>query len=89
MKDITFIAAISIFTAGITVALATFATAKGQSEALGKAIEAISRQPENNAIISRIFFIGAAFIESIIIYCLVISLIILFANPFISLFSAK
>ncbi len=89
MNNITIIAVISIIMGGLTVALAAYPTAKGQSDALSRAIEAISRQPENNNDISRIFFIGAAFIESIIIYCLVISLIILFANPFIGLVAGK
>ena len=47
------------------------------------AMEAIARQPEAAGTISRTLFVGLAMIETMAIYCLVIALLVLFANPFI------
>ena len=42
----------------------------------------MARQPDLAERISRTLFIGLAMIESLAIYCLVVALILLFANPF-------
>jgi len=81
MNSITVIVAVSTFTAGIAVAIGGYGPARGLGEALGKALEAIGRQPEATAQITRTLFVGMALIESVVIYAFVISLIILFANP--------
>jgi F-type H+-transporting ATPase subunit c len=52
-------------------------------ESLTKALDAIARQPEASAQITRTLIIGMALIESIAIYAFVIALIILFADPLI------
>jgi F-type H+-transporting ATPase subunit c len=44
-------------------------------------LDAIARQPDAAERISRTLFVGLAMIESLAIYCLVIALILLFANP--------
>ena len=45
-------------------------------------MDAIARQPESAAsVISRTLFVGLAMIETMAIYCLVIALLLLFANP--------
>jgi F-type H+-transporting ATPase subunit c len=49
--------------------------------AMGRALDAIARQPEAERSIMRTLFIGLAMIESLAIYVLVIVLIILFRNP--------
>lgn len=87
MDSLTIIAAVSIFTAGFTLAIGGIMPSKGEGEALTKAIESVARQPEQANTIIRLFFIGAAVVESVAIYSLVIALIILFANPFIHLFT--
>jgi F-type H+-transporting ATPase subunit c len=46
-------------------------------------MEAISRQPEAAATLSRTLFVGLAMIETMAIYCLVIALLLLYANPFV------
>ena len=48
-------------------------------------MEAIARQPEAAGTISRTLFVGLAMIETMAIYCLVIALLVLFANPFIEI----
>ena len=58
----------------------------GMGSAINGAVEGISRQPEVHDKIQTLLLIGLAFIESLIIYVLVISLILLFANPFIGKF---
>jgi len=45
-------------------------------------LSAMAQQPDEAGPISRTLFIGLAMIESIAIYCLVISIILIFANPF-------
>ena len=47
-------------------------------------MDAIARQPEAANSISRTLFVGLAMIETTAIYCLVVALLLLFANPFIS-----
>jgi F-type H+-transporting ATPase subunit c len=53
-----------------------------EGRAIASAMEAIARQPEAGGTISRTLFVGLAMIEAIAIYCLVIALVLLFANPF-------
>ena len=55
----------------------------GEGSAVGKACEAIGRQPESSGAVTRTMFIGCAVAESTGIYGLVIALILLFANPFL------
>ena len=83
MDSITVIVAISTFSAALAVAIGGYGPARGLAEALSKALDAIARQPEATAQITRTLFVGTALIESIVIYAFVISLIILFANPLI------
>jgi len=81
MDSLTIIIAVSIFTAGLTIAIGGYAPSRGEGEALTKAIETIGRQPESANEITKLLFVGMAMVESVAIYSLVISLIILFANP--------
>lgn len=83
MNSMTIIVAVSIFTAGLAIALGGYGPAKALGEALSKALDAIARQPEASAQLMRTLFVGMALIESIVIYAFVIGLIILFANPLI------
>ena len=85
MDSITIIVAVSIITAGLTIAIGGYGPSRGQGEALAKAIETIGRQPESANEIIKLLFVGMAMVESVAIYSLVIALIILFANPLMSL----
>lgn len=75
------IAVVSIVTAGFTIAIGSLGPALGEGRAVSTALEAISRQPDSAGTITRTLFVGLAMIESTAIYCLVIALILLFANP--------
>lgn len=77
------ISLVSIFTAGITVSLGSIGPALGEGRALAQALDAIARQPDAANTITRTLFVGLAMVESTAIYCLVIALIVLFANPFV------
>jgi F-type H+-transporting ATPase subunit c len=82
MEEINLIAAISIFTAGITIAVGSIGPALGQGRAVAQALSAIAQQPDEANNISRTLFVGLAMIESTAIYCFVISIILIFVNPF-------
>ena len=75
---------ISIIGAAFAVSLGAIGPALGEGRAVASALEAISRQPESVGPLSRTLFVGLAMIETTAIYCLVIALLLLFANPFVS-----
>ena len=77
------IQAVSIFSAALAVGLGAIGPGLGEGRAVASAMEAIARQPEAAGTISRTLFVGLAMIETMAIYCLVIALLVLFANPFI------
>jgi F-type H+-transporting ATPase subunit c len=71
----------SIVTAGMTIAIGSIAPAIGEGKVAAAALDAIARQPDQRGTITRTLFVCLAMVESTAIYCLVISLILLFANP--------
>ena len=72
---------ISILAAALAVAVGSIAPALGEGRAVAAAMDAIARQPESSGTISRTLFVGLAMIETMAIYCLVVALLVLFANP--------
>ncbi|MBV6271891.1 F0F1 ATP synthase subunit C [Alcaligenaceae bacterium CGII-47] len=82
MTDLAFIAAVSIFTAGLTVAFGAIGPALGEGRAAASALAAIAQQPDAAAALSRTLFVSLAMIESTAIYCFVVAMILIFANPF-------
>ncbi|MDS4027437.1 MAG: F0F1 ATP synthase subunit C [Candidatus Contendobacter sp.] len=79
---------VSIVTAGVTIGLGTIAPALAEGRAIAQALLAIAQQPDEAATLSRTLFVGLAMIESTAIYCFVVSLILIFANPFWNHFMA-
>jgi F-type H+-transporting ATPase subunit c len=79
------IKAISIICAALAVAAGSVAPALGEGRAVAAAMDALARQPEAGGLIARTLFIGLAMIETMAIYCLVVALVLLFANPFLTL----
>ncbi len=73
---------ISMIAAGFTVSFGAFGPAFAEGRAVAAALDAIARQPEAAGTISRTLFVGLAMIETTAIYCLVIALLMLFANPY-------
>ena len=82
MSSVDIIGAVSIITAGITMAIGSIGPAIGEGMALARALGAIAQQPDEANTITRTLFVGLAMVESTAIYCLVISVILIFANPF-------
>jgi len=64
--------------AGLGIGIAAFGTGIGQGNATAKAVEGISRNPGASGKIITPMIIGLAMIESLAIYALVVSLILLF-----------
>ena len=75
---------ISILGAVVAVAFGAIGPALGEGRAVAAAMDALARQPEAAGTISRTLFVGLAMIETMAIYCLVVALLVLFANPFIA-----
>ncbi len=82
METRTMLAVVSMVVAGLAVAFGTIGPAVAQGRSVDSALDAMARQPDLAERISRTLFIGLAMIESLAIYCLVVALILLFANPF-------
>ena len=82
MTELAIIATISIFTAGLTVAFGALGPAIGEGRAASAALAAIAQQPDAASTLSRTLFVSLAMIESTAIYCFVVAMILLFANPF-------
>jgi F-type H+-transporting ATPase subunit c len=72
----------SIIGAVVAVSFGALGPAFAEGRAIVAAMEALARQPEAGGTISRTLFVGLAMIEAMAIYCLVIALVLLFANPF-------
>ncbi len=82
MDNMTMIAVASIFTAGLTTAVGCMVPAFGEGRSVATALSALAQQPDASATITRTLFVGLAMIESMAIYCFVVSMILIFANPF-------
>lgn len=82
MDSMTLIAITSIVTAGLTVAVGSIGPAFGEARAVATALSALAQQPDAATTITRTLFVGLAMVESVAIYCLVVSMILIFANPF-------
>lgn len=82
MDSISIIGMASIIISGLTIAIGSIAPALGEGKALAQALTAIAQQPDETPSITRTLFVGLAMIESTAIYCFVIALILIFANPF-------
>ena len=82
MDSITMIAVASIVMTGLTTGFGTMGPALAEGRAIAVALTAMAQQPDASATISRTLFVGLAMIESTAIYCFVISMILIFANPF-------
>ncbi|MEI5998064.1 F0F1 ATP synthase subunit C [Paraburkholderia bengalensis] len=74
---------ISIAAAALAVSFGAIGPALAEGRAVAAAMDAIARQPDASGTLSRTLFVGLAMIETMAIYCLVVALLLLFANPFV------
>jgi F-type H+-transporting ATPase subunit c len=82
MDSMTLIAVASIVIAGLTISFGCLGPALAEGKAVSTALTALAQQPDASATITRTLFVGLAMIESTAIYCFVVSMILIFANPF-------
>jgi F-type H+-transporting ATPase subunit c len=83
MDASTLIVIVSIVTAGLTVTAGAVAPAIAEGRAAAQALNSIAQQPDASNTITRTLFVSLAMIESTAIYCFVVAMILLFANPFV------
>ena len=89
MDSTTLIAVASIVIAGFTIAIGSLGPALAEGRAVATALSALAQQPDASSTITRTLFVGLAMIESTAIYCFVVAMIVLFANPFWNYFIAQ
>ncbi len=82
MESTALIGMASIVTAGLTIGIGAIGPALGEGRAVAQALSAMAQQPDESNRITRTLFVGLAMIESTAIYAFVVSMILLFANPF-------
>jgi F-type H+-transporting ATPase subunit c len=82
MSDLALIGMASVLAAGLGIAIGGIGPALGQGRALAQALQAIAQQPDEANTITRTLFVGLAMVESTAIYAFVVTLILIFANPF-------
>jgi len=82
MDTVTLIAFTSIVAAPTCMVLGSIVPALGETKTITQALNSIAQQPDEAGTLGRTLFIGLAMLESIAIYCFVIAIILIFANPF-------
>ncbi len=82
MDSLGWIAVASIISAGLCIAIGAIGPALGEGRALAQALSALAQQPDEANTITRTLFVGLAMVESTAIYCFVVAMILIFANPF-------
>ena len=82
MDNVVLVGMASIITAGLTIGIGAIGPALGEGRAVSNALTSIAQQPDQTNTLTRTLFVGLAMIESTAIYCFVVSMILLFANPF-------
>ena len=82
VDSVSLIGMVSIVMAGLTIAVGSIAPALGEARALTQALASIAQQPDEAGTITRTLFVGLAMVESTAIYCFVVTMILIFANPF-------
>ncbi|NJB68079.1 F-type H+-transporting ATPase subunit c [Desulfobaculum xiamenense] len=89
MDSLTIIAASSIIAAGLAIGLGAIGPGIGEGHALGRALNSLAQQPDEAGTITRTLFVGMAMVESTAIYAFVVTMILLFANPYWNYFLSK
>jgi len=82
MDSISLIGMASVITAGLTVAIGSIGPSLGEGRSVAQALSSIAQQPDETNNITRTLFVGLTMIESTAIYCFVVAMILIFANPF-------
>ncbi len=83
MDATTVLALGSIIAAAVVMAIGAVGAAIGEARIGAAGLDALARQPDESPSITRNQFVALAMVESTAIFCLVIALVLLFANPLI------
>ncbi len=86
MDSGTLITLVTIIVSGVGILLGTLTPALVEGRAVLKALEGMTRQPEAANDLRTTLLISMALLESTAIYVLLISLILIFANPLLDRF---
>ncbi|MEA2059369.1 MAG: ATP synthase F0 subunit C [Thermodesulfobacteriota bacterium] len=78
-----------VWAAGVAIGVAACGCGVGQGIGLNGAVTGIARNPESSGKVTVTLLIGLAMIESLSIYALVVSLILIYAHPQAADFAAK
>ena len=76
-------ASIAIVASCIALGLGTLGVGIGQGMAVSKSVEAAGRNPESTSKVQLLMILGLAFLETVVIYALVVALLLIFNNPFL------
>lgn len=82
METLGIVGAASAFAAAFSIGIGSIGSALGEGMAAAQALQSMAQQPDEANNITRILFVSMAMIESTAIYSFVVSMILLFANPF-------
>ena len=82
MNGAELIGMVSVVVSGLTMAIGSIGPALAEGRAVTGALSSIAQQPDEANTITRTLFVGLAMIESTAIYCFVVAMILIFANPF-------
>mgnify|MGYP001045789967 CR=1 FL=1 len=89
MDNLGLVAIASIIASGICICIGAIGPAIGEGRALAQALSSIAQQPDESNTITRTLFVGMAMVESTAIYCFVVAMILIFANPFWNYFLSQ
>ncbi len=78
-----FILGLSALGGGLGIGIAALGIGIGQGGAAGKAVEGVSRQPEESGKILQTMLVGQAIAETTGIFTLIIAIVLIFVNPLI------
>ncbi|QIK69167.1 ATP synthase F0 subunit C [Erysipelothrix sp. HDW6C] len=78
------VVAFSVLGAAITVGLAVLGAGIGQGIALGKATEAVGKNPNAKPEVTNMLFVGLAMLVAIILFAIAVAVILIYANPYVN-----
>ncbi len=82
MDSLTCIAVVSIIASVVCVSIGATAAGLAEGSVAKQAMQSLAQQPDEAGEISKTLFISMSLVESSAIYCLLVSMILIFSNPF-------
>lgn len=89
MENLTYIAMTSIIASSACVAVGASCAGMAEGFIARQAMQSIAQQPDGASEISKTLFISMSLVESSAIYCLLVSMVLIFSNPFWNYIIAK